>query len=215
MARLLPIRTHHPCQRARRVNTYRLETVNRCGIAIHSQAASTMVLAGQATEATQQVSLSWTPYVPGSTLFGGYKVTRKLDGAADFNLAPQGGTSATTWMEAVGGDGFAQCYRIIAAGAADGIVSYSNTICLTFENALIFYNVVTPNGDGANDVLGFKNVKLYPDNTLRVVNRWGREIYKADSYQGDWDVAGLSAGTYFYEFSVSGATHKGWFEVVR
>ncbi|MDH5379561.1 MAG: gliding motility-associated C-terminal domain-containing protein [Cyclobacteriaceae bacterium] len=49
-------------------------------------------------------------------------------------------------------------------------------------------NVVTPNGDGANDVLFIENLELYPGSELLFLDRWGKEIVKINDYQNDWDM---------------------------
>lgn len=66
-------------------------------------------------------------------------------------------------------------------------------------------NVLTPNGDGANDKLiipCLDNPCCNTDNTLRIFNRWGDEIYSASPYRNDWEGTygdkPLPAGTYFY-----------------
>lgn len=60
-------------------------------------------------------------------------------------------------------------------------------------------NVITPNGDGKNDVLKVDGIELYKENTLAIFNRWGNEVFRSQGgYQNNWDGNGLSEGTYFY-----------------
>ena len=60
-------------------------------------------------------------------------------------------------------------------------------------------NVITPNGDGKNDVLKVDGIELYRQNTLAIFNRWGNEVFRSNGgYQNNWDGNGLSEGTYFY-----------------
>lgn len=59
-------------------------------------------------------------------------------------------------------------------------------------------NVITPNGDGINDFLVFKNIEMYPGSKLVVYNRWGGIVYENSSYSNNWDGAGCAEGTYFY-----------------
>lgn len=66
-------------------------------------------------------------------------------------------------------------------------------------------NIITPNGDGTNDVLFIACIPPEdPNNSLRVFNRWGDEIFSAEPYMNDWDgnVDGdpVPAATYFYLF---------------
>jgi gliding motility-associated-like protein len=50
------------------------------------------------------------------------------------------------------------------------------------EDDLEVYTLVTPNGDGDNDVLVIRNIELYPENTLEVYNRWGVKVYGTQGY---------------------------------
>ena len=65
-------------------------------------------------------------------------------------------------------------------------------------------NVITPNGDGVNDLLVFPCLEsgLYPKNKLIVFNQWGDEVYSASPYLNDWSGTykskDLPVGTYYY-----------------
>lgn len=60
-------------------------------------------------------------------------------------------------------------------------------------------NVITPNGDGKNDVFKVEGIELYKENTLSIFNRWGNEVFRsAGGYKNDWSGNGLSEGTYYY-----------------
>ncbi|MFQ5445963.1 MAG: gliding motility-associated C-terminal domain-containing protein [Saprospiraceae bacterium] len=71
-------------------------------------------------------------------------------------------------------------------------------------------NVLTINGDGINDILEILCLRGgdFPDNSLRIFNRWGDEIFVAEPYLNDWngtygnDKKELPAGTYFYLFKL-------------
>jgi gliding motility-associated-like protein len=77
---------------------------------------------------------------------------------------------------------------------------------------LVVYNAVTPNGDGSHDVLTIENIENYPNNSIRIYNRWGVLVFSTRSYnlqgnvfdgtsQGRATIAQdnkLPAGTYFY-----------------
>jgi gliding motility-associated-like protein len=70
-------------------------------------------------------------------------------------------------------------------------------------------NVITPNGDGKNDVLdiGIANTRL------RILNRWGKLLFYSDDYKNDWG-ANVKSGTYFYEIILPNkSTCKGYIDV--
>ncbi|MBO2013170.1 gliding motility-associated C-terminal domain-containing protein [Hymenobacter negativus] len=58
-------------------------------------------------------------------------------------------------------------------------------------------NIITPNGDGLNDVFRFRNAPLTTV-ALHIFNRWGQQVYASMDYQQDWNAAGLPAGLYYY-----------------
>jgi gliding motility-associated-like protein len=77
----------------------------------------------------------------------------------------------------------------------------NDTICKTFvvhDVDLVLPNIITPNGDGINDILHIKALEYYPQNTLMVFNRWGNKVYERQNYANDWKAPGLSDGTYYY-----------------
>jgi hypothetical protein len=59
-------------------------------------------------------------------------------------------------------------------------------------------NVITPNGDGINDVLLIADAALHPYNKLIVLNRWGNVLFEAAPYLNNYSPTDLVDGTYFY-----------------
>jgi gliding motility-associated-like protein len=80
--------------------------------------------------------------------------------------------------------------------------------------AFVIPNVVTPNGDGVNDVFFIQNLDLSQANTLVVFNRWGNVVFEVENYQNDWQPNNLVDGVYFYQFTLSQSeTKQGFFHV--
>jgi len=50
----------------------------------------------------------------------------------------------------------------------------------------IIPNVISPNGDGVNDNFLVSCINEFPDNQLKIFNRWGDEVYSIKKYQNDW-----------------------------
>ena len=81
---------------------------------------------------------------------------------------------------------------------------------------MLLYNIITPNGDGLNDVFFIDNAPLYPGSSLTIFDRWGRQVYAARDYRNTWGGEGTSTGTHYYLFQLAdGTQYKGWFEVVK
>lgn len=67
-------------------------------------------------------------------------------------------------------------------------------------------NVITPNGDQINDAFYTRYADVYSDVNLIIYNRWGRVVYKTDSYDNSWQGEktngnSLHEGVYFYVMS--------------
>jgi len=68
---------------------------------------------------------------------------------------------------------------------------------------VIVHDVITPNGDGINDVWVIEGIQNYPKNTVQVFDKEGDRIYEQNNYNNDWGGHGnngekLPDGTYFY-----------------
>lgn len=76
------------------------------------------------------------------------------------------------------------------------------------EIDITIYNGFSPNNDNINDYFIIDNLDNYPNNDVKIYNRWGQEIYKKDSYVNDWEGINNSGqplpdGTYFYILSIT------------
>ncbi len=87
---------------------------------------------------------------------------------------------------------------------------------------LSFPNVVTPNGDGLNDIWQIVQDCPLQNYSLTVFNRWGRPVFKSSNAQEAWKPMNEEGGTYFYQLSLlkSGAEsrqeeYKGWIQIVK
>lgn len=77
----------------------------------------------------------------------------------------------------------------------------SDTVSLSIKHCLLIPNVVTPNGDGMNDVFYISNITNFPDAKLSIYNRWGGKVYESMPYLNEWNPISVSEGVYFYILS--------------
>ena len=93
-------------------------------------------------------------------------------------------------------------YEILTIGGNDDRLETYDTIDL--DNYFM-----TPNGDGANDILVLDGIENSPNNVLEIFNRYGVLVYSQANYQNDFDGqsnresavkrgTGLASGIYFY-----------------
>ncbi len=63
-------------------------------------------------------------------------------------------------------------------------------------------NIITPNGDNANDFFKIKNIEYHPNTSLTIFDRWGKKVYENQNYNNEWKAEGVSDGTFFYIIDV-------------
>ncbi len=89
------------------------------------------------------------------------------------------------------------------------------------DYTLLVTNVITPNGDGANDLFEIINIETYPQAELLIFDRWGTEVYQSKPYSNDWGGTykgkELPDGTYYYviRFDGNDKLYKGSVSILR
>lgn len=109
-----------------------------------------------------------------------------------------------------------------------GGCAYSEIITIEAPNLppcdLNVYNVITPNGDGENDVFTIGNI-LHPSyraNKVLILNRWGQLVWEGENYDNVsvvWDGNDLNGnvlpvGTYFYGITLSETSFTGFISLL-
>lgn len=78
---------------------------------------------------------------------------------------------------------------------------------------LLLPDVVTPNGDGKNDIWkpyvaelpGLDLSTMFNGYELTITNRWGQEVFRSAGSQRSWSARDAADGTYFYVIRYTGA----------
>ncbi|NEM96208.1 T9SS type B sorting domain-containing protein [Pontibacter burrus] len=96
----------------------------------------------------------------------------------------------------------------------------SDEITIRFRDCiggLFIPNVITPNGDGKNDVFFIHGLEE-DDWELALYNRTGTEVFRTQNYKNDWaPQPGNTTGIFYYllRHPATGRTYKGWVEVLQ
>ena len=143
-------------------------------------------------------------------------------------VSATGGTFPYTfsWPEGLEGESISE----LSAGIYTLTVTDDNN-CLRIEpvvvnvacEALEFYDVITPNGDGRNDFWVVESLQNFPENELIIYDRWGRLVYEQKGYANDWQGTSLTGeplpfATYYFVMKLndaSGAVYTGAISVLR
>ncbi|MCB0760853.1 MAG: gliding motility-associated C-terminal domain-containing protein [Flavobacteriales bacterium] len=88
-----------------------------------------------------------------------------------------------------------------------------NGVCGTTSDTLVYVledcltldipDAFSPNGDGINDVFEIPNLYKYPNNSLKIFNRWGMLVYESAPYFENWDGTSSHPATIGQELPVS------------
>lgn len=111
-------------------------------------------------------------------------------------------------------------YRVCNLTACD---TATVQVCIECPDVQPF-SAVSPNNDGYNDTFYIGRIEDFPDNHLRIYNRWGNLVFETRSYKNDWPGIWntdkeLPDGTYFFilEYDDRGERRvlHGFFELFR
>lgn len=88
---------------------------------------------------------------------------------------------------------------------------------------LEFYNGFSPNGDGLNDYWKIPVLSYYPENSVKIINRWGSKVWMGSGYNNTSKIwtgknmnnNNLPDGTYYYIINYSKLEKRGWVFIKR
>ncbi|MGJ8666605.1 MAG: DUF7507 domain-containing protein, partial [Patiriisocius sp.] len=68
------------------------------------------------------------------------------------------------------------------------------TILPNVDAPFIIFNAVSPDGNGQNDFFLIQGISEYPDNNVKIFNRWGVQVFETDGYGGSDDTENVFTG---------------------
>ena len=132
-----------------------------------------------------------------------------------------GGTSPFTYLWSTG----ATTTSISALSPGDFTVNITDnnqcasTFTLTVKEDSCYninvHNVITPNGDGINDLWVIEGLSKYPGNSVQLFDKWGDIVFDKQSYNNDWGGGSLPDGTYFYLIKLNNPAMAGEANVMK
>jgi gliding motility-associated-like protein len=194
---------------AERPYYYKAVLRDSCGNArSQSNVCRTILLkAGNAGEDLFKRRLTWTPYEGFAGGVQAYRIFRIVNNDPNPPLIATAGGNATTYtdnLEDVAADGSSVAYMVQAVESSGPFpftdVSNSNIVNVYVEGRLYVPNAFAPNG--VNRI--WKPVSHFVDKNeynVRVFNRWGEQVFRADEDVTGWDGAGCKEDVYVYIIS--------------
>lgn len=96
-------------------------------------------------------------------------------------------------------------------------------LTITISSELDIPNTFSPNGDNINETWVIEGIELYPNNAVKIYDRWGQEVFQTTGYSsvktwnGDIRNKKATEGVYFYviELGDDGKVVKGTLTLIR
>ena len=112
---------------------------------------------------------------------------------------------------------------MVSVGGKDIYGEPSDDLCTNNWDCFRFDlpNVFTPNGDGVNDVLRPRESPYITDFSIKIVNRWGVEVFKSSEPGFEWNGqihnkgAACPDGAYFYMAEFTARTEGRTFRKIQ
>lgn len=127
-------------------------------------------------------------------------------GTSPYSIEWNTGSTAATLSDITTGE------YTISVTDQKGCIVQDNVFVTEKCNPIVF-NTISPNGDGINDFWVIPDIESFPDNEVRIYNRWGEVVFEADGYLNTWSGSAssgkpLPAAAYYYVVRLNDANNK-------
>ena len=132
-------------------------------------------------------------------------------------------------VEVLGSGDYTNVAQIDSSYPVDG--DEENNLAMVRVNpiCLFVYNEFSPNGDGINEVFYISCIETFPENELKIFNKYGKLVYQTKKYENTWrgvdnvnsshEGDALPSDTYYYvlEARKDGQHYinKGWLFIIK
>ncbi len=172
---------------------------NRCGNEQRmSKVHNTIRLSGEGDEVENSIRLGWNYYMDWDDGVDRYELWRKKEDEKQYSFLMELYPDADNFVASIATDAFHHNYVVRAIESGGDGESWSNNVQFDFEHPVYVPNVFTPNADGFNQFFEIRNIQLYANAHLIIVDRWGLTVLEKNGYANDWDGEDLPSGVYFY-----------------
>jgi gliding motility-associated-like protein len=159
------------------------------------------------------------------TICPGFSVNLSASGGTNYMWSPSATLSNANISNPTASPATNTSYQVIVVDGnnckdKDSVAVF---VILNDTCGVSIYNLISPNGDGKNDVWFIDGVNFFPENSVNIYNRWGDRVWQGKNYDNDkvlWSGqdqkgAALPDGTYYYVVELGDKTFSGFVELVR
>ncbi|MFA6248963.1 MAG: gliding motility-associated C-terminal domain-containing protein [Mucilaginibacter sp.] len=110
---------------------------------------------------------------------------------------------------------------LLTVTSANGCGTNTDEVFVRVFQKIVIPSTFTPNNDGVNDLWNIEALETYPESTISVYTRNGKQVFQSRGYGKPWDGklngTQLPADTYYYVIDLKNGTPNlsGWVLLVR
>jgi gliding motility-associated-like protein len=153
----------------------------------------------------------------------GYSSDLYVSGAdiVSYNWFPSAGLNSTTISNPIASPKTTTTYTVEVTNRFGSKTRIAITVTVREDYNITPSNILSPNGDGENDVWTIENLSAYPNNKVMIIDRSGKLIYSKTNYTNDWNGIfngnALPEGTYYYIITLNNgaAEKKGFITIIN
>ena len=166
-------------------------------------------------------SKTFTPASPNPEISKGFSSQLNVTGSdlVSYTWSPSIGLSATNIANPIASPEYTTIYAVTVTNSYGSSTTKYITIVVNEDYFITPYNILTPNGDGENDIWVIENINSYPDNNLEIFDRTGTLLLKIKNYKNDWDGninnQPLADGTYYYVIRIGNSRKNGFITILK
>jgi gliding motility-associated-like protein len=112
-------------------------------------------------------------------------------------------------------------YEITVTDNNNCVINQTVDLKADYDFCLVPASVITPNGDGKNDVWTIRFMEMYLNVHVMIFNRNGKKVYENTAYANDWDGTlngkPLPIGSYYYiiDLNTDDEPFTGYVDILR
>jgi gliding motility-associated-like protein len=177
------------------------------------------------TDSTSKTILIYTKPIikisPSTEVSKGYSTQLFATGGTDYLWTPANTLDNPASASPVATPDQDTRYTVKVMNAFGCFDTASVMVTLKADFAIEPQNLISPNGNGQNDVWKIKGIEFYPDAKVLIFDQWGRVVLEETNYKNTWDGTmkgkALPDGTYFYVISLPGTDrlYKGTINILK